>query len=104
MRLVHGPDLANKGLRTPFSGEKVAIVGRTGAGKTSLVLSIFRFLETVEGTIFVDGDDISKRNLCCHRTSINIIPQVHVSALSALLRKKHSNTNSQKMCPSIFNV
>jgi ABC-type multidrug transport system fused ATPase/permease subunit len=35
-------------------------------------------LETVEGAIFVDGDDISKRNLFTHRTSINIIPQVPI--------------------------
>jgi ATP-binding cassette subfamily C (CFTR/MRP) protein 1 len=57
-------------------GEKIAVVGRTGSGKTSLVLSLFRFLETVEGMILVDGEDIAKRNLCCHRNSITIIPQV----------------------------
>jgi hypothetical protein len=42
-----------------------------------------RFLETVEGAIFVDGDDISKRNLFTHRTSINIIPQVPFFYLEA---------------------
>jgi ATP-binding cassette subfamily C (CFTR/MRP) protein 1 len=60
-------------------GEKVGVVGRTGSGKTSLVLSLFRFLESVEGKILVDGEDIAKRNLCCHRNSITIIPQVSIA-------------------------
>ena len=69
-------------------GQKVGVVGRTGAGKTSFVLSLFRFLETVEGKILVDGEDISERNLCCHRTSITIIPQVRISPLPVYLFAK----------------
>ena len=57
-------------------GQMVAVVGRTGSGKSSLVMSLFRMLETVDGTVYVDGLDVSKIPLGTHRSRLNIIPQV----------------------------
>jgi ABC-type multidrug transport system fused ATPase/permease subunit len=55
--------------------ERVAVVGRTGSGKSSLVLSIFRFLEARHGSIHIDGLDISNMRLHDLRSRICIIPQ-----------------------------
>ena len=57
-------------------GQRVAVVGRTGSGKSSLVMSLFRMLETVDGTVYIDGWDVSKLPLGTHRSRLNIIPQV----------------------------
>jgi ABC-type multidrug transport system fused ATPase/permease subunit len=57
-------------------GEHVAVVGRTGSGKSSLILSLFRMLDTLDGTILIDGQDITKVPLSIHRSRLNIIPQV----------------------------
>jgi len=56
-------------------GQHVAVVGRTGSGKSSLVMSLFRMLETVDGCVKIDGDDVSKLPLSTHRARLNIIPQ-----------------------------
>merc|ERR1719489_112505 len=56
-------------------GEKVGIVGRTGAGKSSLTLALFRIIEAAEGSIKIDGIDISQIGLHSLRSSITIIPQ-----------------------------
>jgi len=56
-------------------GEKVGICGRTGAGKSSLLLALFRIIEPASGTIFVDGQDITKLGLHDLRSSIAIVPQ-----------------------------
>jgi len=61
-----------------FSGEKIGVVGRTGAGKSSLVLALYRLLEQVEGEILFDGVDISTLKLERHRSRITIIPQVKI--------------------------
>uniref|UniRef100_A0A8C5NA28 Multidrug resistance-associated protein 1 n=1 Tax=Gouania willdenowi TaxID=441366 RepID=A0A8C5NA28_GOUWI len=56
-------------------GEKVGIVGRTGAGKSSLTLGLFRIIEAAEGHIFIDGVDIAKVGLHDLRSRVTIIPQ-----------------------------
>lgn len=55
--------------------EKVGIVGRTGAGKSSLTLAIFRALEADEGKILVDDVDIGLIGLRDLREAITIVPQ-----------------------------
>uniref|UniRef100_A0A8C1PL53 ABC-type glutathione-S-conjugate transporter n=1 Tax=Cyprinus carpio TaxID=7962 RepID=A0A8C1PL53_CYPCA len=55
--------------------EKVGIVGRTGAGKSSLALGIFRILEAAKGKIFIDGINIAEIGLHQLRSRITIIPQ-----------------------------
>ncbi|KAF7537646.1 hypothetical protein G7054_g3519 [Neopestalotiopsis clavispora] len=55
--------------------ERIGVVGRTGAGKSSLTLALFRFLEARSGSIYVDGIDISKIRLHDLRSRLAIIPQ-----------------------------
>ncbi len=55
--------------------QRVGVVGRTGAGKSSLTLALFRFLEARQGSIHIDGIDISKINLYDLRSRLAIIPQ-----------------------------
>lgn len=56
-------------------GSKVAIVGRTGSGKSSFSLALFCILEPVEGTIYIDNIDIRKITLETLRKSLTIVPQ-----------------------------
>ncbi|KAJ1736346.1 hypothetical protein LPJ72_001503 [Coemansia sp. Benny D160-2] len=56
-------------------GEKVGVVGRTGAGKSTMSLALLRFVEATEGRIMLDGVDISKIGLDDLRRNITIIPQ-----------------------------
>ena len=57
------------------AGEKVGIVGRTGAGKSSLALALFRGLSAEAGKILVDGIDIGLIGLRDLREAITIVPQ-----------------------------
>lgn len=70
-----GPDIL-KDISLKFAaGERVAVVGRTGSGKSTLVLSLLRFTHVVKGQILYDGVDIThvpRRRL---RQSLTIIPQ-----------------------------
>mgnify|MGYP003407081493 FL=1 len=54
---------------------KVGVIGRTGAGKSTLSQSLFRFLELERGAIFVDGVDIASVPLPRLRRALAIIPQ-----------------------------
>jgi ABC-type multidrug transport system fused ATPase/permease subunit len=53
-------------------------VGRTGAGKSSLTLGLFRIVECHQGSIVVDGIDITKIGLHDLRHNLTIIPQVRI--------------------------
>jgi ABC-type multidrug transport system fused ATPase/permease subunit len=65
-----------KGLSfTIEKNERVGVVGRTGAGKSSLTLALFRFLEAREGSVSIDGLNISKIKLHALRSRLAIIPQ-----------------------------
>lgn len=65
-----------KGLSfTVEKNQRVGVVGRTGAGKSSLTLALFRFLEAREGQILIDGLDVSKLKLHDLRSRLAIIPQ-----------------------------
>eukprot|EP00070_Physeter_catodon_P001800 XP_007103614.1 canalicular multispecific organic anion transporter 2 [Physeter catodon] len=56
-------------------GEKVGIVGRTGAGKSSMTLCLFRILEAAEGDILIDGLNVADFGLHDLRSQLTIIPQ-----------------------------
>lgn len=56
-------------------GEIVALVGPSGAGKTSLVNLIPRFYDPITGSIYIDGHDIRKLQLASLREQIGLVPQ-----------------------------
>jgi ATP-binding cassette subfamily C (CFTR/MRP) protein 4 len=65
-----------KGLNLSIkSGQKVGIVGRTGAGKSSIIQVLLRMVNPESGTIFIDGIDYQSIDLHCLRSQISIIPQ-----------------------------
>ncbi|XP_077258463.1 multidrug-Resistance like Protein 1 isoform X7 [Temnothorax americanus] len=76
VRYREGLDLVLNGLTfSVLGGEKIGIVGRTGAGKSSLTLSLFRIIEAAHGKILIDDIDISKLGLHDLRSRLTIIPQ-----------------------------
>nr|XP_010972089.1 ATP-binding cassette sub-family C member 10 isoform X2 [Camelus bactrianus] len=76
--LVYRPGLPNALDGVTFCvqpGEKLGIVGRTGSGKSSLLLVLFRLLEPSSGTVLLDGVDTSQLELAELRSQLAIIPQ-----------------------------
>ena len=60
---------------TTSPGEKIGIVGRTGAGKSTISMALTRIVELVGGRIELDGVDISKVGIARLRNEITMIPQ-----------------------------
>uniref|UniRef100_A0A8C2UKK8 ATP binding cassette subfamily C member 3 n=1 Tax=Coturnix japonica TaxID=93934 RepID=A0A8C2UKK8_COTJA len=76
VRYRKGLDLVLKDLNLQVhGGEKIGIVGRTGAGKSSMTLCLFRILEAAKGEIRIDGVRISEIGLHDLRSRLTIIPQ-----------------------------
>ncbi|NXM06487.1 MRP3 protein, partial [Tyrannus savana] len=76
VRYRKGLDLVLKGINLQVhGGEKIGIVGRTGAGKSSMTLCLFRILEAAKGEIKIDGVKISEIGLHDLRSRLTIIPQ-----------------------------
>ncbi|KAH0643644.1 hypothetical protein KY289_034618 [Solanum tuberosum] len=63
---------------TIFPSDKVGVVGRTGAGKSSMFNALFRLVELERGRILIDGFDVSKFGLTDLRKVLGIIPQAPV--------------------------
>ena len=70
-----GPDVLKKISFVIEPQQKVAIVGRTGSGKSSLLISLFRINESRSGSIVIDGIDTSTLGLRQLRSKLGIIPQ-----------------------------
>ncbi|KAF9019789.1 multidrug resistance-associated ABC transporter [Hymenopellis radicata] len=66
------------------AGEKVGIIGRTGAGKSSLLQALFRIVELQNGRIEIDGIDISKVSLETLRSRLALVPQDSTMFLGTL--------------------
>lgn len=68
------PILKNVSFTIP-SGEKVAIVGTSGSGKSTILRLVFRFYDVSSGRILIDGQDISKVSIESLRKHLGIVPQ-----------------------------
>lgn len=76
MRYREGLPLVLKDLSMHVrAGERIGVVGRTGAGKSSIMSTLFRLVELSGGSIKIDGIDISTLGLHDLRSKLAIIPQ-----------------------------
>lgn len=75
-RYRSGLDLVLKNINFKVNvAEKVGIVGRTGAGKSSLTLALFRLIEPTSGSIVIDDENLSHLGLHDSRSRLTILPQ-----------------------------
>ncbi|MFE2724441.1 ABC transporter ATP-binding protein [Kitasatospora sp. NPDC059327] len=66
--------LTGVNLRIP-AGQTVALVGETGAGKSTLVKLVARFYDATAGTVRVDGVDLTRYDLAQYRHRLGVVPQ-----------------------------
>ena len=85
------------------SGEKLGILGRTGAGKSTLISSMFRYFSSFEGDILIDGVPIKTVDIQNLRSAMTIIPQDPI-LFNATIRKNidPSDRHSAKECENVL--
>ncbi|KAG7095244.1 hypothetical protein E1B28_006018 [Marasmius oreades] len=66
------------------AGEKIGVVGRTGAGKSSLLQALLRLVEVQGGTVEIDGYDTRQVDLACLRGRLALVPQESTLFLGTL--------------------
>lgn len=77
------------------SGEKIGLVGFSGAGKTSFVQLLLRFFDIQKGTILIDGQEISEVTLNSLRENISTIPQDTILFHRSLMENiRYGNLNA----------
>ncbi|ETN15894.1 hypothetical protein PPTG_06168 [Phytophthora nicotianae INRA-310] len=75
-RYKPGGDLVLRNLSFSVTGrQKIGVVGRTGAGKSSLTMALFRISELASGKVLIDGVDVATIGLKTLREKLSIIPQ-----------------------------
>ena len=76
LRYKKGNNFALKNVSAHIAaGTKVIVVGRTGAGKSSLITAVIRLIKLDAGKILIDGEDISNIATCVLRSKVSVIPQ-----------------------------
>lgn len=76
LRYRQGLPLVLRGLDIDIpAGSKVGVVGRTGAGKSTLMVALLRIVELAEGSIYIDDQDTKDVGLAKLRSNIAVIPQ-----------------------------
>ena len=76
LRYREGLPLALKGLSFEVpAGKRCGVVGRTGAGKSTLSVALFRLVEVESGRILLDGVDLGSLGLSDVRSRLSVIPQ-----------------------------
>jgi ATP-binding cassette subfamily B protein len=78
VRFRYGPDTAEalSGVTLSITpGETVALVGQTGAGKSTLVKLVSRFYDVTDGSVEVDGVDVRAYDLAGYRHRLGVVPQ-----------------------------
>ena len=76
LRYREGLELVLKGVTFKIEGgKKCGVVGRTGSGKSSMMMALFRIVESASGSIKIDGVDLKDVGLDLLRRQIAIVPQ-----------------------------
>lgn len=76
-------------------GEKIAIVGASGEGKTSLIRLLFRLYDTDSGSIFIDGKNIKEVKQNSLRNQLSVVPQEPILFHDSILNNiKFSNPSA----------
>jgi ABC-type multidrug transport system fused ATPase/permease subunit len=75
LRYRNGPLVLKDFSASINAAEKIGLAGRTGSGKSSLMVALFRIAPLVSGDIFIDGININSVPLSILRSKLGIIPQ-----------------------------
>ncbi|WOO78778.1 ATP-dependent bile acid permease [Vanrija pseudolonga] len=77
VEIKYSPELPTvfKGSFDIKAGEKIGLIGRTGSGKSTIAMSLLRFVDPTSGTLEIDGIDITKIGVDDLRSRITYIPQ-----------------------------